>query len=200
MSELSILVVVEDELSEAVMRRLVASAGSRLRVDRVVNERGNSKIKAGIPKYKLASHTVPHIVLTDLDRTPCAPTLLDEWRISKLPPQMLFRVAVREVEAWLLADRHGLADFLAVPAIKIPLDPESLEDPKRSLINIARRSRKRRLAQEIVPEIGSAATIGPLYNARLSEFVRQGWNIDEARWAAPSLDRALRRVSEFLSV
>lgn len=198
MNDLSVMVVVEDDLSDAVMRRLIASSGRRLRVDRVINERGNSQIRIGIQKYKSASHWVPHIVLTDLDRTPCAPTLLSEWRVGDLPRRMLFRVAVREVEAWLLADRKGIAEFLAVPTTKIPQDPESLDDPKQTLINLARKSRKRSLAQEIVPENGSVAKYGPLYNARLSQFVSEGWNIDDARLLAPSLDRTLLRIQEFL--
>jgi hypothetical protein len=194
----SILVVVEDPLSEAVMRRLIASYGRQLRVDRVINKHGNTEIRKGIPTYKSASHSVPHFVLTDLDRTPCAPALLNDWRIGELPARMLFRVAVREVEAWLLADRNGIADFLAIPANKVPANPESLDDPKRALINLARKSRKRKLMQEIVPENGSAARIGPLYNVRLSEFVRDDWDIDEARRQAPSLDKAALRVNEFL--
>lgn len=198
MTERSILVVVEDELSEAVMRRLIASSSPRLRVDRVINERGNSQIRIGIPKYKTASHALPHIVLTDLDRIPCAPALLGEWRVGELPARMLFRIAVREVEAWLLADRSGIATFLDVPTTKVPLHPELLDDPKKSLIGLARKSRKRRLAQEIVPENGSAASIGPLYNAHLSRFVSENWNIDEARRLAPSLDKAFHRVAEFL--
>jgi hypothetical protein len=198
MNGLSVMVVVEDDLSEAVMRRLIASSGSRFSVDRVINERGNTQIKKGILKYKTASHSVPHIVLTDLDRIPCAPVLLNDWRVGELPQRMLFRIAVREVEAWLLADRKGIAEFLAVPTTKIPQQPESLDDPKQTLINLARKSRKRSLAQEIVPENGSVAKYGPLYNARLSQFVSEGWNLDDARRLAPSLDRTVLRIHEFL--
>ena len=35
---------------------------------------------------------------------------------------MQFRVAVREVEAWLLADRETFADFLGVRAKRINLE------------------------------------------------------------------------------
>lgn len=194
----AIVAVVEDELSEAVVRRIVAGSGRHFLIDRVINERGNSQIRVGVPKYKSASHVLPHFVLTDLDRLPCAPELLDTWGVGRLPPRMLFRVAVREVEAWLLADREGIADFLSVAVTKIPAEPEKLDDPKLSLINLARKSRRRRLAQELVPANGSSAPYGPLYNARLTEFVNGKWDLERARRCSPSLDRALLRVVGFL--
>ncbi|MBK7768616.1 MAG: hypothetical protein IPI44_22815 [Sulfuritalea sp.] len=196
----AILVAVEDELSAAVMRRLVASVDRDFVIDRIINTRGNGLLRAGVPKFKSASHVLPHVVLTDLDRSPCPPDLLQKWGAINLPAQLLVRVAVREVEAWLLADRFGIADFLAVAAIKVPANPEGETDPKRTLINLARRSRKRRLAQELVPTPGSPNKIGPFYNARLTEFVSRQWNVMQARGNAPSLDRALARLSTFLPI
>lgn len=55
---------------------------------------------------------------------------------------MCFRIAVREVEAWLLADAEQAAGFLAVPLARIPAEPETLPDPKATLIALAGRSRK----------------------------------------------------------
>ena len=199
MSHHSVVVVVEDDLSEAVMRRLIVEANQSLKIDRIINERGNQMIRVGMQeKYPSASHVIPHIILTDLDQIACAPTLINFWHANNSPSRLLFRVAVRETESWLLADRHGVAGFLAVPVARIPANPETLPDPKRVLINLARRSRKLRLAQEIVPAPGSAAPIGPFYNARLSEFVASSWNVDEARRTAPSFNRAFERVAEFL--
>jgi hypothetical protein len=106
---------------------------------------------------------------------------------------------VREVEAWLLADRVGIAEFLYVDLQKVPHAPEREEDPKRTLINLARKSRKKRLSREIVPAIGSAAPIGPLYNLHFTTFVNNRWDIAKARQAAPSLNRTISRLSSFLS-
>lgn len=194
----SIAVIVEDELSGAVMRRLIAATGRNFVIDRMINARGHGQIKSGIGKFRTSSYALPHVVLTDLDRYPCPPALLDNWGATDLPPQLLFRIAVREVEAWLLADREGIAEFLHIAVSKVPHTPEAEDDPKRTLINLARRSRKKRLAQELVPEPGSAAPIGPLYNARLSEFVNGRWDVDQARLCADSLSRTLNRLSEFL--
>ena len=187
-------------MSAAVMRRLVASVNRDFAIDRIINTRGNGPLRAGIQKFRSASHVLPHVVLTDLDRTVCAPDLLRKWGATNLPPQLLVRVAVREVEAWLLADRSGIAEFLAIAAIKVPTNPERELDPKQTLINLARRSRKRRLMQELVPEAGSSNKIGPFYNARLTQFVSHQWNVTHARANAPSLDRTLVRLSTFLPI
>ena len=194
-----IVVAVEDELSGAVMRRLIADSGRNFVIDRLINMRGGGQIKAGIKKFKSASHALPHVILTDLDSYSCPLALLQNWKAVQLPPQLLFRIAVREVESWLLADREGIAEFLHVAVTKVPRNPEAELNPKRSLINLARRSRKRRLAEELAPALGSSASIGPLYNSRLSDFVNSAWNINRAKVLADSLSRTIDRLAVFLS-
>lgn len=194
----SLVIAVEDELSGAVMEKLIAFLGRSFAI-RVVNARGYGTLKKGMNKFREASRVLPHIVLTDLDRYPCPPVLLDDWGARQLPANLLFRIAVREVEAWLLADRVGIAEFLDIDLQKVPQAPETEGDPKRTLINLARKSRKRRLSREIVPATGSAATIGPFYNPHFINFVNTRWNIVQARRYAPSLDRALLRLTSFLS-
>jgi hypothetical protein len=198
MSECRLMVAVEDALSLSVMRRVVLASRRNFVISRVFQSRGFGQIKAGIPKFKNASRVLPHVILTDLDQYPCPPVLLEDWGATHLPANMLLRIAVREVEAWLLADREGIADFLGVPANKVPQYPEAEDDPKRCLINLARRSRKRRLASELIPEDGARTPIGPLYNQRLSAFVDDTWDVDRARQSAPSLDRALSRLATFV--
>lgn len=194
-----VIVAVEDALSAAVMCRLIRESGRNFVVSRIVNARGYGQLKSGMTKFRNASHTLPHIVLTDLDRYPCPPALLADWKATGLPARMLLRIAVKEVEAWLLADRAGIADFLGVARSKVPHHPEKVADPKRCLINLARNGRKKRLAMEIVPEAGSPTAIGPLYNQRLSEFVDSTWCVEDARSLSPSLDRTLSRLSFFMA-
>jgi hypothetical protein len=164
----------------------------------LVVERGFGQLKVGIPKYRNASLDLPHVVLTDLDRYACPRELLTDWRATQLPASMLLRIAVREVEAWLLADRAGIANFLNIPRTKVPTDPETIADPKQTLVNLARKSRRRRLAEEIAPSAGSAAPIGPMYNSHLSWFASTGWNVASARISAPSLDRTMNRIEQFM--
>ena len=195
MSVSDLNVVVEDAVSEAVMVRLLAYVRYSGRIVYRI-ERGNGNIRKNIDKYKGASRVVPHLVLTDLDRYPCPPALLDDWNIGKLSGTMTFRIAVREVEAWLLSDRQNIATFLMVAVEKVPCNPESLDDPKQALFGVIRKSRKRRLIEEMIPQPG--AHIGPLYNERICDFVLNHWHIETAATNAPSLARNLARISAFL--
>ena len=183
----------------AVVDRIVAASGRPFAVTRRLVERGFGNIKRSVPKYRQASHVVPHVVLTDLDRAACAAVLRDEWGAADLPASMLFRVAVRETESWLLGDRHGFATFAAVALNKVPQEPEALQDPKGTLIGLVRRSRKRRLIQELVPAHGSSVAIGPLYNERLGAFAEHTWDIDAASGVCPSLRRMRQRLEGFLA-
>ena len=158
--------------------------------------RGNDQIKQNISKYKGASRVIRHLVLTDLDRYPCPPALFDDWNVGELPPTMLLRIAVREVEAWLLADRNGIAFFLHAPVEKVPFSPETEDDPKQSLFSVVRKSRKRRLVEDVVPKPG--AHIGPLYNELMCDFALNHWRIEAALENAPSLSRNISRISAFL--
>ncbi len=195
---LEIALVVEDVLSCVVMEKLLTHTGRNYLIKRPLVERGSSNIRRSIPKYLSASHALPHVVLTDLDLAVCAPALRQQWCVATIPDCMLFRVAVREVEAWLLADRPGFSTFARIPQIKISQAPESLTDPKQELINLVRHSRNRRLAVELVPAQGSSVSIGPMYNERMCGFVRESWNVSEAMNLAPSLQRTVDRLHAFL--
>lgn len=195
---IDIALVVEDALSLAVMQRMLSFTGRGYFVKMPLITRGAGAIKKSIAKYCQASHVLPHVVLTDLDQVDCPSALRAQWGILQLPRTMLFRVAVREVESWILADRVGFATFAGVPVSKVTQDPESLRDPKQELVNLVRRSRKKRLAIELVPAVGSSVSIGPLYNERLGAFARNEWDIGAAMLNAPSLKRTVTRLESFM--
>lgn len=180
------------------MERLIGVSGYN-NTFRVFNARGNGNLKKGMTKFREASRFFPHIVLTDLDRFSCPLTLLADWGATQLPVNLLIRIAVREVEAWLLADRAGISNFLNIDISKVPNNPETVEDPKRALLNLAKKSRNRRLSKEIVPSPNSSASIGPLYNYHFINFVRTHWDIIKACQNSRSLDRSFLRISSLLS-
>ena len=113
---------------------------------------------------------------------------------------MLFRVAINEVESWLLADRVGFAEYLGISINLIPTSVDSLPDPKQSLINLARRSRKKNLRLGIVPGRNSTATQGPNYNECLIPFVKNSWNLEDACVNSESLLRAVKSILHFTPV
>jgi hypothetical protein len=197
--KLEVALVVEDELSLHVMRKVMDFSGRGYTVLRPLVARGVDNIRTSIVKYRNASSTLAHVVLIDLDNAPCPPVLRHQWGLATLPDAMLFRIAVREVEAWILADRAGFARFAGILQSKVSQSPETLPDPKQTLINLVRKSRNRRLASELVPEQGTSMSKGPLYNERLGEFVREQWDVSVAVQAAPSLERTVSRLKDFLN-
>jgi hypothetical protein len=195
---LEVALVVEDVLSLYVMEKVMAHTKRGYVVARAINVGGVDRIRMSLTKYRTASLAMAHVVLVDLDDAPCAPLLRQQWGAITLPESMLFRVAVREVEAWVLADRAGFASFAGIPTSKVSRTPETLPDPKQSLINLVRQSRNRRLAAQLVPEQGTSMSKGPLYNERLGQFVREKWDVAAAMQAAPSLKRTVERLENFL--
>lgn len=111
-------------------------------------------------------------------------------------PNMVFRVVVRELESWLIADRKNLANFLKINLNQIPENPEIIDDPKRTLINLARRSSSSKIRSGLVPEIGSTSQVGKLYSSEMAYFIQKFWNIEIAKRHAPSLEGCLTRLGQ----
>ncbi len=149
--------------------------------------------------YNNAAHYWPWVVLVDLDQDfDCAPPMLSEW-LPKPARLMRLRVAVRAVEAWLLADRESMSSFLRVPIGRIPEDPDSVSDPKRLIVTLARRSRRRDIREDMVPRDGSGRSVGPAYTSRLFEFITTRWRPDEAAPRSESLRRSQQRIAELVA-
>ena len=197
-SSLQVALVVEDVLSLSVMMKVLAHTERGYIVMRPLVENGVDNIRKSLTKYRNASRALAHVVLADLDSAPCAPFLRQQWGVAILPDSMLFRVAVREVEAWVLADRVGFSNFAGIPTSKMSHAPEALANPKQVLINLVRQSRNRRLVAELMPEQGTSMSKGPLYNERLGQFVRDKWDVAAAMALAPSLQRTVGRLKHFL--
>jgi hypothetical protein len=188
---------VEDELSEAVLRRLIDHAQRDYAVGQAHGRRGFGYLRRTIRSWNEAAQFVPLIVLTDLDNFPCPVALIRDWLVEPLHSNLLLRIAVREVEAWLLADRSNLAEYLRVSEKWFYGDPDQLRDPKAALIDVARRSRSRELRDRIVPNPGSTAKQGRDYNSCLAEFVRAGWDVDDAATRSGSLKGTVSRLGSF---
>jgi hypothetical protein len=186
---------VEGIVDEAVLRRLVRAV--RAQAGPVFGKTGKQQLLERLPGYNNAARYSPWLVLVDLDDDAnCAPP----FKAATLPTPsqwMCFRVAVREVEAWVLGDRQRAAEFLDVNPNLLPADPEREENPKRIVVNLARRSRNRDIRQDLVPREGSGRSEGPAYASRLIEFVsdaQHGWRPTVAAHASDSLARCLRSL------
>ncbi|WP_177307455.1 DUF4276 family protein [Pseudoduganella namucuonensis] len=185
-----VVLAVEDELSEQIGLRLVAEV--RLQIDLVLRKGGNGYLKSKFISFCEMAHQTPVLLITDLDSIPTVEKLKVEWLNKTKPPNsLLFHVAVREVESWLLADHRGMKKMMGKNVNKFPAAPDDLADPKAHLLSLAA-SAARDVRDDLIAERGSMATQGLGYNKRLSTFVRQIWDPEAAEDRSPSL-RLLRQ-------
>jgi len=197
MPDIYINLVFEDALSTAVIGKTLAASCQRYLVGVRYNSGGFGWIKKRIYGFNNAAKGMPYFVLTDLDTSECAPVLIRQWLGALRHPNLLFRVAVREVEAWVLGCRESFAAFLGVPENRIPSNVDGIQDPKKFVIDLARRSRKRDIRLDIVPQDGSTAKVGPNYNGRLISFVEGQWDPTVAKEHSLSLKKAMEALDVF---
>jgi len=171
------------------VRKVIAHAGGR--PGPVYGKNGKPFLRQKISAYNNAARHTPWIVLVDLDRdADCAPPLRRAW-LPAPAPLLCFRIAVRQVEAWLMADVENLASYLRVARSKIPPDPERLLNAKTEMVNLARHSRRKAIRQDMVPREASGRPVGPAYTSRLVEYVASHWRPAIAAPRCDSLRRAI---------
>lgn len=197
MSDIPISLAVEDALSEAVLKEMLKQSQRPFMIGTCLNRGGYGYIKKIVPGLNHAARGMPYLVLTDLDNTECPLALISEWLPQPKHPNLIFRVAVKEVEAWLLAHREAFADFIGISVNLMPYEVDAIADPKQMLINLVRRSRKRNIRDAIVPAPNSTAKIGKDYNGQLIQFVQENWQVESARTNSRSLERAINALMNF---
>ena len=188
----TVYIAAEDELGLALGRKLVEEAAP-LTIYREENGHGYGTLKAKTPNFQKMGVHLPVLMLTDLDACVCPKKLIDDWLGWPPSKGFLFRICVREIEAWLLAHRAAAAEFLRVDLGQIPVAPEQLKDPKAELIRLAQKA-PRNIRTGLTPT--GSATIGPRYNELLGGFVRESWNPVMAAQNSPSLQRARKRIRQ----
>lgn len=188
-NQVAISAAVEGPVDEVVVRRLIEYAGGQ--AGPVYGKKGKPHLRKKIKGYNNAARNAPWLVLVDLDQdAECAPPLRPAW-LANPSPFLCFRVAVRQVEAWLMADAESLANYLCVARQAIPVAPETLTNAKIEMINLARRSRRSAVRYDMVPREGSGRTEGPAYASRMIEYVQRHWRPEVAARRADSLRRAI---------
>ena len=193
-SNIPISLVYEDELSGVVLCKILPR---EFIPGYLMKTGGITQITSKIHGYNNACTAAPFLVLIDLDVKECAPSLVQELFPHGMHPNMIFRIAVREVEAWLLADAETFSKFTRISEALIPSKPDELPDPKQTLINLVRGKALKRIRDAVVPLPGSTAPIGRDYNSTLAEYVETMWRPDIARAHSPSLHKAMLALESF---
>ncbi|MGH6848770.1 MAG: hypothetical protein ACREC0_15465 [Methylocella sp.] len=186
----------EDSLSEAVGYRLLAEVSPDFEVGLTFRRNGFGYLKTNIEKFCNVAQRSPLLLITDLDKAQCAAALISKWMGARTHPEKLvFRVAVREIEAWLLADHVGMEKLLVAGATKLPKDPDLLLDPKQVLLKFASKA-PRAVQNDLLVEPGAIASQGLGYNQRMGDFVRNTWDPKRAALCSDSLCRTLNRLRQ----
>ena len=134
------------------------------------------------------------VAVTDLDnKFPCAGLARAQWLPSPAP-YMCFRIAVQEIEAWLLADREQAAKFFKVPLTSIPSNPDMLTSPlpKEVVLQLAQQGGLAGMTRGA----GDTLDEGNLYTNRMSEFARLWWRPAIAAQNSPSLKKCIERLQQ----
>jgi hypothetical protein len=196
---------VEDAPTAEIAKKLVAAVNRSRTTPLMFRDgfpsvtKGYGQIKAKAQSFSnMAANGLHLLVITDLDKSTCAPDLIRDWfRMTPeqgivLPHQLSFRVAVREIESWIIADRDEWANYIDISKDNFSSAPESLPDPKSDLLNVIRRKGKKRRHRDMLPT--GSASIGPRYNEILCEFIRDFWAPERALTRSNSLKRSFQAL------
>lgn len=189
----SMFVIGEDSLCCALATKLVESVLGWSLAQPAVDTKGVTNLQKNLSRYTQIARLHPVLCLADTDGQ-CALQLREQWLPANAPNHFHLRLAVPEIESWIMADRKALGSFLGIAPSTIPDHPDDLPDAKQTIINLAKRSRQRHIRQELVSGQGSRRGAG--YNTHLRGFVARDWRPYAAEAHSPSLARAIQRLAE----
>jgi hypothetical protein len=190
-----IALATEDELSQAIALRLIFELKRPHRVIHKLGLKGNGYLRTKMDSWcQMAEHQIM-MVLTDLDRANCLVEFRDQWLAGRsLPASLVFRITVREVESWVLADHQAMRELVGKKGV-LPAAPDALHDPKQTLLGLSKTAPKS-VRDDLIKTIDGQLSQGLGYNARLTHWVNTVWSPERAAERSPSLARARVRLQE----
>jgi hypothetical protein len=118
--------LVEGDIDAAIAVKLIAHTGHDAGI--VYGRRGIGYIETKLAGFNRSAQGIRYLAMVDLMDTAheCAPDVVRVW-LPHPAPMMHFRVVVREIESWLLADVEGMAGFLNVAPARFAADPRAFK-------------------------------------------------------------------------
>ncbi|MGL5139044.1 MAG: hypothetical protein ACRC7G_14905, partial [Beijerinckiaceae bacterium] len=162
---------------------------------------GKSEIDRLLPKYaKAATHGVPRLVIRDLDRDASCPGELVARLVPDKPNELCLRIAVREIESWLIADVEAFANLIPIRKSELPLNTDDIADPKRLILDAVRRRGGKSLQRQLLSRSGEQAFEGPEYASFMQRFATDCWDASKAirDGRSASLTRSATRIEQFI--
>ncbi len=192
---MQVFLATEDALSEAIGMLLLSELPSPIIPNLRLRKEGFGYLRSNMSKWRVLAQSNVVLLLTDLDDKACPMSLKTDWAGSvPLPSNLMLRIAVREVESWVLADHEALRELIGNKG-SFPHHPDMLSEPKQYLLNLARRA-PRRVREDLVAKNGAAASQGLGYNSVLVDWIQSKWNPERAASRSPSLRRMRERLRE----
>ena len=180
MPDIYVFAFVEDAPSQAALNQMIHYVNSGRQEKFCLNSSpvitggfGNMK-KTATRFFNAAQRGIWSIFVTDLDRKSSPLELCRDWFdlpcFAMLPRSMIFRVAVHEIESWLIADKTGIASFLGISDSVFPNAPDDLDDPKKVLLDTIRSKCRKKIYRDMLPKMGQS--IGIEYNHMLKKYIQ----------------------------
>lgn len=192
------ILAVEDVLSELVVKKILSVVRPDLTVAVTLKKSGKGYLQERARDLNRTAASQKVFILADLDNPNICPAdLIAEWLHGPQERHLLFRLAIMEIESWILGDHEGIAAFLSIPKNKIPANTDGILQPKEQLIALARNSRSRKIKEDLLPRQGGTASVGPGYNSTVGTFVSDAWNPIRAANRSVSLNRTINRLVGF---
>lgn len=202
-----VIIDAEDRLTEEVAKRLIANYEQvRAQGEPTVHD-GKTDIESSTAGFNESAlyydNSFYHLVLIDFDATETADKCVAQ-EISALlkgrrkSPQLLLRIAVAEVENWLLADWTNLREFLEIKREQPPWhNIDKITNSKEVLLNLVQRKAPPRMRKALCPSPSDATALtGPEYNSKMTEFIRDKWQPRQAAKHSRSLARTIHRLDK----
>lgn len=194
---ITITCAVEGMVDEAVIRRLIEHINAI--PGTFYGKKGKHNLLKNLKAYNAAARYAPWLVLIDLDQSEACAAALRQKHLPNPSTKLCFRVAVQKIEAWLLADRARIANFLKVPEPQIPDKPDLLGNPVQTMLNLSRKSKRAEIQKGMIPRPGSGRETGERYASLLVEFIqdtKSGWRPNVAADSSDSLRRCIRCLEQ----
>lgn len=186
-------VIVEGETDEPVINALMHAAGWADHEFFVRSVNGKGVIDRDLKNYWEAARVHPYVIFRDLDRDgEGCPVTLRAQLVEHTPgesPDLLIRIVDQCIESWILADRHGIAEFCNRSAA-------SVEPPTSHHKLYLLRLMKEAKLKDAVEEKGRELDFGPAYAEHLQRLMTDHWSIERAAVESDSLRRALERLMD----
>ena len=186
-------VIVEGPTDIPVVTTLMRAAGWADSEFRVTSVNGKGVIDRDLKNYWEAARVLPYVVFRDLDRDgEGCPVTLRAQLVEHTPgesPDLLIRIVDQCIESWILADRHGIAEFCNRSAARV--EPPTSHH-KLYLLRVMKEAK----LKDAVEEKGRELDFGPAYELHLKRLMTHHWSIERAAAESDSLRRALERLTE----